>query len=685
MSEADEDESKTTIMSLQPEVMDLVCRYCDTRSLLSLYRSCKWFYSMFHESNTFWKLLCFKEELANYACLNEKAVSDKEAESSDTDVDEFPLSTLKMDSSPEKTSKMDTSPQKTPETSAAFKFSHPLSATHRVNQSWSTEDQKSDNTAVSISTSENQCAKSDPPRKTDERKSPKLGYRGTRMRPSPEELSEACHWRKVFLRGVRMRRNIVGGNYEGYRIYANSDCPVAKLDPDLDLNAVKAKMGNFPKLSLNDDLKIDWNEQYLVVFHFVRREAGESCTIRVWDIENEPRFLFETEKGIECITDKISVVKKSVVMVPSWPIAADALVMTLDIDEDNSAMKEGGKFRFEDDAKMRTVDEHWESTMLRAVRNMAVVILKAPDWQCVIVDLPSCQHLYSVNFSEVPIDYECQQIRSYKFSALILFVQKEADTNNCLVTMHIPGQADKTGTASTGTSSGDNQERLATFHQEYHKQFKHPKHGSSGNPVDSEIRYRSVYKCTNTFDAALFTDPEEIFLMKKNGDVVQYDPNTNTETVTIENPATTRDCPNNEYQLFVNRKEQICVMQSSSEVSTGRNINVYSYDRKLMYTLNLDLVKYGLSRDESICIYTNAAFLAAADSKKFVIFDVKTGRQVGELRIPAHLERGKAKEEKFCMYDQMGLSLFIFDEDKLVAVHDYERCFPAVLDIYKFW
>ena len=31
------------------------------------------------------------------------------------------------------------------------------------------------------------------------------------------------------------------------------------------------------------------------------------------------------------------------------------------------------------------------------------------------------------------------------------------------------------------------------------------KHGSSGNPVDSEIRYRSVYKCTNTFDAALFT------------------------------------------------------------------------------------------------------------------------------------------------------------------------------------
>ena len=61
--------------------------------------------------------------------------------------------------------------------------------------------------------------------------------------------------------------------FAGYRIYANSECPVAKLTPDLDLNDVKRRMGNFPKLSLNDDLKIDWNEQFLVVFHFVRREG----------------------------------------------------------------------------------------------------------------------------------------------------------------------------------------------------------------------------------------------------------------------------------------------------------------------------------------------------------------------------------------------------------------------------
>ena len=36
-------------------------------------------------------------------------------------------------------------------------------------------------------------------------------------------------------------------------------------------------------------------------------------------------------------------------------------------------------------------------------------------------------------------------------------------------------------------------------------------------------------------------------------------------------------------------------------------------------------------------------------------------------------------------YKISGLNLLIFDEDKMVAVHDYERTFPSVLDVYKFW
>ena len=92
----------------------------------------------------------------------------------------------------------------------------------------------------------------------------------------------------------------------GWRIYANTRKPVVKLTPDLDLNEVKQEMGDFPKLSVNDDLKIDWDDKKLVVFHFFRNE-GENCTIRVWDIENEPRFEYFIDKGTEYITDKVFV------------------------------------------------------------------------------------------------------------------------------------------------------------------------------------------------------------------------------------------------------------------------------------------------------------------------------------------------------------------------------------------
>jgi hypothetical protein len=270
-----------------------------------------------------------------------------------------------------------------------------------------------------------------------------------------------------------------------------------------------------------------------------------------------------------------------------------------------------------------------------------MVVCRCPDWCLVVVSLPSCQPLFEVRLDTVTTSFDCQQIRSYKNTAMILFSRKHNDSSNILVTVDISG---------------------------------------------GDTKVRSCYPCSDVADVALFTDPEEIYIMKRNGDVVMYDANAKTEIIKIANDeGASVNTSLNEYQLFVNRKEQICVMQSASEVPQGRHVKVYTCSEQKLYTINLDLLKYGISRDESICIYTNGAFLAVADSKKFTMFNVKSGQHVGTIKIPMHLERTKGKEEKDCMFEQTGLSLFIFDEDKLIAVHDYERSFPAVLDIYKFW
>ena len=166
----------TTIMSLGVDVILHLAKYLDSGALISLYKSCHYFYDMLRHSSTFWKFVCQREELSNYDCLN--------------------------------------------------------------------------------------CDKCEPGDRE------KLGWAGKLMRVTPPE--DYDHWRKVYLRGLQMRKNIVNSNFEGWRIFANTEVPVAKLTPDLDLNEIKQRMGNVPKLSVNDDLKIDWDDKQLVVFHFFR-------------------------------------------------------------------------------------------------------------------------------------------------------------------------------------------------------------------------------------------------------------------------------------------------------------------------------------------------------------------------------------------------------------------------------
>ena len=46
-----------------------------------------------------------------------------------------------------------------------------------------------------------------------------------------------------------MRRNIVVGNFQGWRLFSNTECPVAELVPARDMNKVKQDLGEFPTCS----------------------------------------------------------------------------------------------------------------------------------------------------------------------------------------------------------------------------------------------------------------------------------------------------------------------------------------------------------------------------------------------------------------------------------------------------
>ena len=62
---------------------------------------------------------------------------------------------------------------------------------------------------------------------------------------------------------------------------------------------------------------------------------------------------------VDLITDQLAVVKNHVSVVPSWPLEAEAIVMTLNI-EDN--MKEVVKFIFNEQHRRDAIDEQWGHT-----------------------------------------------------------------------------------------------------------------------------------------------------------------------------------------------------------------------------------------------------------------------------------------------------------------------------------
>ena len=59
--------------------------------------------------------------------------------------------------------------------------------------------------------------------------------------------------------------------------------------------------------------------------------------------------------------------------VPSWPLQARAVVMTLSIE---NRMEEVGKFLFKDSTTQDAIDDHWEHTQLRVVKERAMVVCR---------------------------------------------------------------------------------------------------------------------------------------------------------------------------------------------------------------------------------------------------------------------------------------------------------------------
>ncbi len=195
----------------------------------------------------------------------------------------------------------------------------------------------------------------------------KGGYRGLRMRVQPP--SQFPRWKKFFAKGCQMRRNFWRGNVEASRVFANTNLPVATYTPDVDLNHVRAQLGDFPKMLESDDIKYAFSDKYMVAFHHVRNH-GTTTLIHLWDISGEPTFIYRVDMNHCRVTENIAIFNDHVVITPSLPLNANALIMTLDM---GNYMARAGSYIFPLYNRQNSLDDNWFHTQLRVVRNQALV------------------------------------------------------------------------------------------------------------------------------------------------------------------------------------------------------------------------------------------------------------------------------------------------------------------------
>ena len=215
-------------------------QFLDAKSMLCIYGCSKWSFNMLEGSNAFWKMICVKEELANYSCISEEgSMSDNNA-----------LNSNRSDCSTT-SSRIREAMEELNDNESGLASS--LEYGYNRTEGSETEEE-SEYTARGISGS---SLTSYPTGRTSKRRKISVNKKkaavstslsqeikmGFADKPMHGEFSNTVgndsrvSWHKVYLRGLQMRKNIVQSNFEGWRIYANTQVPVTRLTPDLDFNA----------------------------------------------------------------------------------------------------------------------------------------------------------------------------------------------------------------------------------------------------------------------------------------------------------------------------------------------------------------------------------------------------------------------------------------------------------------
>lgn len=629
---------------LSADVLEHVARYLDTKSAVALLRTCKTVHEKLVMNGSFWKHLCRNENFHEYAALK---TEDPDCEETSSDAEE---------SHPE--------PAK----------SRKIESRQRTSKYYTT--QKNRNQRLSWS-----CD------------------------PFHEVIipKHAKFWRKIFLRGIQMRRNICQGRFELWRLFLtdNESCPVKKMSKTTTDRELRSSHRRSTFNQPNRRVKINryWNEDYLIAIQHSPENAF--CDVFVWGWKEcqNPKFLyshsFQEDYPTGLYPTAFFLWKKYLVLMPEVDCSRDERMVRsmIRVHDMSSGMKLVGQYDFPiESGRKRVIKAKSDFGLchdvahLHKIQNKAVALCRAPNFSLFIFSLPDCnfiQEIPLISNPEFPLENDVLDQRFIIRDNTLIFLFHDKDFFGTLMTLDdeaAPDQTPKFGRVlfvdldkflvdkkQSVEIRIDN--KFDTNEDFIEKVSVINKHCfalalNSGKVVLRDIIMTPSEGCTHV-DRLVIPCPENL--------KDDFDSDLGDEVDTDgPNVVTSRD------------GDRILVMR---HFESGRRIDAYDVrnNGKLLYQIDLDHFSVGLCREPGyISIDMDGCFVCAADLNQIVIWNSKTGQYINTIKIPSHYNVRNDNQEPQDAYSWKGHTDFAFAEDGIIIVHS-KRNFPIAADVMLFW
>jgi len=505
---------------------------------------------------------------------------------------------------------------------------------------------------------------------------------------------EATYWQKVFQRGIQMRRNIVEGRFEMFRLFMTDadSLPVKKMSWDTSFRELRSFHRKSPFNDTRRRVRINryWNEDFLIVIQHNVSHTFNDIFVWSWKECQNPTFLYSYDLLQKYPTGlfptSFYLWKNFMVLMPETGYIPNARTFTsvIRVHDLNKGFEKVGSYDFPEDSKTRRhlkINSGNEAAHLHRLHDKAVALCRTPQLTFYIFSVPNCQLLQSFPVLQDPsrsLDLDDLDQR---------FLMKE---NTMMFMFHDPEFFNHLFTSMDGTP---HEMKYGRFLQvEFDDYIK-----TNGK---IQMRIDNKFDCNDDYiEKISMVNKSQMACALSSGKIVVRDiVTTNATTISfVEKLAIPCNEPLQEEfdeeldeEVDTDGPSLCCGSNGNLIIAlrhfvSGRKVHAYDSNGGLLYELCIDLPTYDLERQPGyLSIDLDGNFLCAADQNKIVIWNSKTGHYVRTIMIPEHYNFKDDTEESADKFCWKGHTDFAFTEDGIIIIHS-QRNFPIAADILLFW